>query len=338
MLAPLSRSSMVRLAPPGQMLLMRPVAATMIRPLAATMTRHLSAPTSPKATGFGDHSWRQQNHIWSEDEIQERMLTADDKHSPQTFAESILQTSVRAAYHTFNLATGYNHVDPPTSAIGYRLIILESIAGVPGMLGGMFRHFRSLRQLERDHGFIFTLLEEAENERMHLIVCMSFFEAGPVTRFLVQAGQVALTPFLASLYMIRPQLLHRFVGYLEETAVHTCACKRPFTNALAPSLPLARSRSPTSTLAARAHRGSDGVLPSCSIACVGPRRYEHCPHDSDPGHQAAHRVAQHTCARRSHRLLEAAARRNVGRLLEAHARRREPPPRCQPCDGVDEPR
>ena len=138
------------------------------------------------------------------------------------------------------------------------------------MLGGMFRHFRSLRQLERDHGFIFTLLEEAENERMHLIVCMSFFEAGPFTRFIVQAGQVGLTPFLAGLYLIRPQcalsprrfesrtpsrslatamlsfaahilpspqphtltaggpmrvcfirLLHRFVGYLEETAVHT---------------------------------------------------------------------------------------------------------------------
>jgi len=50
---------------------------------------------------------------------------------------------------------------------------------------------------------------------------MSFFEAGPFTRFAVQAGQVAMTPFLATLYMIRPQLLHRFVGYLEETAVHT---------------------------------------------------------------------------------------------------------------------
>merc|ERR1719450_1195472 len=83
------------------------------------------------------------------------------------------------------------------------------------------RCIRSLRQLKRDHGFIFTLLEEAENERMHLIVTMSFFEAGPVTRAIVQAGQVALTPFLAGLYMIRPQLLHRFVGYLEETAVHT---------------------------------------------------------------------------------------------------------------------
>merc|ERR1719331_2075104 len=107
---------------------------------------------------------------------------------------------VRVSYHAFNAITGYEHSDPATSAIGYRLIILESVAGVPGMLGGMSRHFRSLRQLERDHGFIFTLLEEAENERMHLMVCMSFFEAGLATRMLVQMGQLALTPFLAGLY------------------------------------------------------------------------------------------------------------------------------------------
>merc|ERR1719305_566611 len=50
---------------------------------------------------------------------------------------------------------------------------------------------------------------------------MSFFEAGLATRLVVQAAQLALTPFLAGLYVIRPQLLHRFVGYLEETAVHT---------------------------------------------------------------------------------------------------------------------
>ena len=68
--------------------------------------------------------------------------------------------------------------------VGRRLV-----AGVPGMLGGMFRHFRSLRQLKRDHGIIFTLLEEAENERMHLIVCMHFFEAGPATRAAVQIAQ-----------------------------------------------------------------------------------------------------------------------------------------------------
>jgi len=185
------------------------------------ITRAINGSTRNYAEHFGDHSWRQQNHIWSDAEIEERKKTADQRHVPQGFAELALQKIVRASYHTFNAVTGYNAVDPPTSAIGYRLIILESVAGVPGMLGGMFRHFRSLRHLERDHGFIFTLLEEAENERMHLIVCMSFFEAGPVTRAAVQLGQVALTPFLAGLYLVRPQLLHRFVGYLEETAVHT---------------------------------------------------------------------------------------------------------------------
>lgn len=181
----------------------------------------LAEPGKNYSKEFGDHSWRQQNHIWTEAEVQERMSTADIKHIPQGLSELVLQKSVRLAYHSFNALTGYNSVDPPPSAIGYRLTILESVAGVPGMLGGMFRHFRSLRQLERDHGFIFTLLEEAENERMHLIVCMSFFDAGPFTRFVVSAGQVAMTPFLTMLYLIRPQLLHRFVGYLEETAVHT---------------------------------------------------------------------------------------------------------------------
>merc|ERR1719247_772625 len=50
---------------------------------------------------------------------------------------------------------------------------------------------------------------------------MNFFEASPLTRAVVQLAQVALTPFLAALYIAKPQLLHRFVGYLEETAVHT---------------------------------------------------------------------------------------------------------------------
>lgn len=205
----------------------RPAPATMRR---LTRTSHLNMSWRALGTKngnahyseeFGDHSWRQQNHIWTEEEIAERKLTSNLKHVPQSFGDALIQKSVRVAYHTFNFLTGYNADDPPVSSIGYRLIILESVAGVPGMLGGMFRHFRSLRQLERDHGFIFTLLEEAENERMHLIVCMNFFEASPLTRFVVSAAQVAMTPFLAGLYLLRPQYLHRFVGYLEETAVHT---------------------------------------------------------------------------------------------------------------------
>ncbi len=34
----------------------------------------------------------------------------------------------------------------------------------------MHRHMRSLRRMERDHGWIGVLLEEAQNERMHLLI------------------------------------------------------------------------------------------------------------------------------------------------------------------------
>lgn len=50
-----------------------------------------------------------------------------------------------------------------------RIILLESIAGVPGMVAGTLRHLRSLRLMRRDGGWIHTLLAEAENERMHLL-------------------------------------------------------------------------------------------------------------------------------------------------------------------------
>ena len=69
---------------------------------------------------MADKTGRQQNHIWNEAEISERMATADQKHVPQGLAELVLQKMVRVSYHAFNAITGYEHADPATSAIGYR--------------------------------------------------------------------------------------------------------------------------------------------------------------------------------------------------------------------------
>jgi len=124
-------------------------------------------------------------------------------------------------YNTFNFVTGYKADNPTVKAIEWRLIILESIAGVPGFVAAGFRHFRSLRTLQRDHGWIATLLEEAENERMHLLVCLKMFNANYMTRFLVVSAQTLLTPTLMAVYLVHPKSMHRFVGYLEETACHT---------------------------------------------------------------------------------------------------------------------
>uniref|UniRef100_UPI0035616A53 alternative oxidase n=1 Tax=Marinobacter sediminum TaxID=256323 RepID=UPI0035616A53 len=49
---------------------------------------------------------------------------------------------------------------------GHRAVVLETVAAVPGMVAGNIQHLSSLRRMKGDDGWIHTLLEEAENERM----------------------------------------------------------------------------------------------------------------------------------------------------------------------------
>ena len=102
-----------------------------------------------------------------------------------------------------------------------RCIFLETVAGVPGMIGGMSRHLRSLRTLERDHGWIHHLLQEAENERMHLFFFLKERNPGIFFRIAIAATQGIFFNAYFLFYLISPSHCHRFVGYLEEEAVHT---------------------------------------------------------------------------------------------------------------------
>ena len=70
-----------------------------------------------------------------------------------------------------------------------RIIFLETVAGVPGMVAGMVRHLKSLRKLEKEGRWIETLLEEAENERMHLMTFMQIKKPGWITRMAIVAAQ-----------------------------------------------------------------------------------------------------------------------------------------------------
>lgn len=162
------------------------------------------------------------NQVWSSKQIQERLDNLHS-HKPKTFSDHVARGLTFGLYRVFNAMTGFKPENTPVKAVQWRLIVLESVAGVPGFMAAMFRHFRSLRTLKRDHGWIHTLLEEAENERMHLLLCMKMFEAGFVTRLLVVLAQLVMTPVLGTVYLVHPASVHRFVGYLEETACQTYA-------------------------------------------------------------------------------------------------------------------
>ncbi|BAF08590.2 Os02g0318100 [Oryza sativa Japonica Group] len=104
---------------------------------------------------------------------------------------------------------------------GCRAMMLETVAAVPGMVAGAVLHLRSLRRFEHSGGWIRALLEEAENERMHLMTFMEVSQPRWYERALVVAVQGAFfNAYLAS-YLLSPRFAHRIVGYLEEEAVHS---------------------------------------------------------------------------------------------------------------------
>lgn len=99
--------------------------------------------------------------------------------------------------------------------------MLETVAAVPGMVGGMLLHCKSLRRFEHSGGWIRVLLEEAENERMHLMTFMEVAKPRWYERALVFAVQGIFWNFYFVAYVISPKVAHRAVGYLEEEAIHS---------------------------------------------------------------------------------------------------------------------
>ncbi|KNC83551.1 hypothetical protein SARC_04198 [Sphaeroforma arctica JP610] len=101
----------------------------------------------------------------------------------------------------------------------HHAVTLETLAAVPGIVASAFRHARSLRQMQADHGWINPLQEEAENERMHLLIWMQVTQPTWIERQFVTFSQGAYALSYGILYGFSPATAHRFVGYLEEAAV-----------------------------------------------------------------------------------------------------------------------
>ena len=102
---------------------------------------------------------------------------------------------------------------------GHRAVVLETVAAVPGMVAGMLTHLRSLRKMEDDRGWIKVLLEEAENERMHLMTFIQVAKPTSLERFIIIIAQFIFIIMYSLIYLISQRTAHRIVGYFEEEAV-----------------------------------------------------------------------------------------------------------------------
>jgi len=104
---------------------------------------------------------------------------------------------------------------------GHRAIVLETVAAVPGMVGATVNHLRCLRRMCGDNGWIRTLMEEAENERMHLMTFIHIAQPSHFERLLVLLAQGVFYNLFFLLYLVSPKTAHRVVGYFEEEAVYS---------------------------------------------------------------------------------------------------------------------
>ena len=104
---------------------------------------------------------------------------------------------------------------------GHRAVVLETVAAVPGMVAGMLIHLKSLRKMEDDKGWIKTLLDEAENERMHLMTFIHVAKPTLIERIIILVAQLIFIFFYAIIYIVSQRTAHRIVGYFEEEAVRS---------------------------------------------------------------------------------------------------------------------
>jgi ubiquinol oxidase len=102
---------------------------------------------------------------------------------------------------------------------GHRAIVLETVAAVPGMVGATINHLKCLRRMCGDNGWIRALMEEAENERMHLMTFVEVAQPNLFERLVILAVQWVFYVGFFALYLISARTAHRIVGYFEEEAV-----------------------------------------------------------------------------------------------------------------------
>jgi len=102
---------------------------------------------------------------------------------------------------------------------GHRAVVLETVAAVPGMVGASATHLQCLRRMVDDDGWIRTLMDEAENERMHLMTFVQIARPTVLERWLILLAQWIFYMGFFVLYLVSRRTAHRLVGYFEEEAV-----------------------------------------------------------------------------------------------------------------------
>ena len=143
--------------------------------------------------------------------MQDKPVDLAVRRAPRTLSDRIAWAFTRTAHFFADAFFAHRY--------GHRAVVLETVAAVPGMVAATLQHLKSLRRMQDDRGWIHTLLEEAENERMHLMTFVEIAKPNALERLLILFAQGAFYNGFFLLYLLSPKTAHRVVGYFEEEAI-----------------------------------------------------------------------------------------------------------------------
>lgn len=132
-------------------------------------------------------------------------------HVPESLSDRVAAAIERLLTATAGALFGRRYGD--------RVIVLETIAAVPAMVAASLLHLKCLRQLIDDRGWVRTFMDEAENQRAHLMAFVAVARPSWAERLLIVMGQGVFYNAYFLLSLMSSRTAHRLAGYLAEQSV-----------------------------------------------------------------------------------------------------------------------
>ena len=121
----------------------------------------------------------------------------------------------------------FSEIFDPT-ALTRRTLSKSTVAAVPRMVGATTTHLQRPRRLVNDDGWIRTLREEAENERMHRMTLVGIARPAVPERLLIVLAKWLFYVGFFGRCLVSRRTAHRLVGYFEEEGDPQMVCPPPW--------------------------------------------------------------------------------------------------------------
>lgn len=142
-------------------------------------------------------------------------------YKPKGVADWIAYGMLNSIIRVFDVLSGFRPGKMNERGWNRHFLFMESISGVPRVTAAFIRHWKSIFYSKHDSGAYHHLIEEEENERMHLFFWTQLGHAGSLVKSAIILYQFFFVFFYGTMYALSPKVGHRFLGYLEENIIRS---------------------------------------------------------------------------------------------------------------------